>query len=407
MNDVLWHLLPWSTLGLLLVLLLRRPLRSAFGATPAFTLWLLLPLFCLLPWLPTTPLSTALPAVRVMPDGALALATSMPATITTLGLGALWLAGVAACFARLLVHYVLLLRQGCGLDATMTAALLPMLHGFPLRRIRIAQQGPAVLWAPRPRLLLPADFLQRFDASERACVIRHELTHLRRGDAWWSLIAELMLALLWFHPLAWLALPRFRLDQELACDERSLRDAPEQRSQYAHTLLHSTGMSFAPAITPWLDQPQLKERLLMIQQVAFSVSRRRIGYLVLGLLMSCSVMVAQAATQKAAQAPTADLQFNEKIAPRYPKESIVNKEHGLVMLKIQVDTHGSVTTIDYDPARSTTTSTALIKAASDAAAQWHFSPAMRNGRPIEGYAMVPVQFDLDEKVGTNPASSKS
>jgi TonB family protein len=406
MNDVLWRLLPWSTLGLLLVLLLRRPLRNAFGASPAFALWIVPPLFCLLPWLPTTPLSITLPLLRVMPDSAGTLATDMPATITTLGLGALWLAGVVACIARLLVHYVHLLRQSRGLDAAMAATLLPILQGFPSRRIRIAEQGPAVLWAPRPRLLLPADFLQRFDANERTCVIRHELTHLRRGDAWWSLIAELMLALLWFHPLAWLALSRFRLDQELACDERSLRDAPEQRSQYAHTLLHSTGMSFAPAITPWLNQPQLKERLLMIQQVAYSVSRRRIGYLVLGLLVSSSVMAAQAATPKNAHDATADIQFNQKIVPAYPKESIVNKEQGLVMLKIKVDTQGTVKTINYDAERSTTTSTALIKAASDAAAQWHFSPAMSNGKPIEGYARVPVQFDLSY-LPTAPASSKS
>src|ERR1700744_1401262 len=128
MNDILWHLLPWSTLGLLLVLLLRRPLRHAFGASPAFVLWGLVPLFCLLPWLPTTPLSTALPPVRVIPDGTAALVTSMPSTITMLGLGALWLAGIAACVMRLLVHYVILLRQGRRLDAAMAAALLPMLQ---------------------------------------------------------------------------------------------------------------------------------------------------------------------------------------------------------------------------------------------------------------------------------------
>lgn len=406
MNDMLWHLLPWSTLGLLLVLLLRRPLRNAFGASPAFALWALPPLFCLLPWLPKTPLSTTLPLLRVMPDSAAALSTGMPETIATLGMGALWLAGVAACVVRLLVYYVHLLRQAHRPDAATATALMPMLQGVSPQRIRIAEQGPAVLWALRPRLLLPADFLQRFDAGERACVLHHELTHLRRGDAWWSLIAELMLALLWFHPLAWLALPRFRLDQELACDERSLRDAPEQRSQYAHTLLHSTGMSFAPAITPWLNPPQLKERLLMIQQVAFSVSRRRIGYLVLGLLMSGSVMVAQAATQKPVHGATADIQFNQKIVPKYPKESIINKEHGLVMLEILVDPQGNVKTINYNSAHSTTTSTALIKAASDAAAQWHFSPAKSNGKAIESYAWVPVQFDLND-LPTAPASSKS
>jgi TonB family protein len=406
MNDILWQLVPWSSLGLLFVLLLRRPLRRAFGASPAFALWALPPLFCLLPWLPATSLPTTLPLLRVMPLDTSALTTDTPVAMTTFGLGTLWLVGVIACAARLLVCYTRLLRQGRQLDVATRTALLPILQGFSPQRIRIADQGPAVLWALRPRLLLPADFLQRFDADERACVLRHELTHLRRGDAWWSLIAELMLALLWFHPLAWLALPRFRLDQELACDERSLRDAPEQRSQYAHTLLHSTGMSFAPAITPWLNQPQLKERLLMIQQVAFSVSRRRIGYVVLALLMSSSVMVAQAAAQQPVRGATADLQFNQKIVPAYPKESVLNKEHGLVMLEILVDPQGSVKTINYNPQHSTTTSTALIKAASDAAAQWHFTPAKRNGKAVESYAWVPVQFDLND-MPTAPASSKS
>jgi hypothetical protein len=48
----------------------------------------------------------------------------------------------------------------------------------------------------------------------------------------------------------------------------------------------------------------------------------------------------------------------------------------------------------------------LIKAASDAAAQWHFTPAKRNGKAVESYAWVPVQFDLND-MPTAPASSKS
>ncbi|HEY9131749.1 MAG TPA: M56 family metallopeptidase [Dyella sp.] len=401
MDDIFWRLLPWSSLGLILVLLLRRPACRLFGASPAFLLWLLPIAFCALPWLPSERLVAVLPPLRVVPDGASLLAARMPMPLLGLGLGSLWLAGVAACLLRLSTHYVHI-----RMTSKHLAQPLPDLGNFAPARVRIADIGPAVLWAPRPLLLLPEDFLTRFDANERACVLRHELTHLRRGDAWWSLFAELVFSLLWFHPLAWIALPRFRLDQELACDERSLRDAPEQRAHYAHALLHSAGVSFAPAITPWLTHPQLKERLRMIQQVAFGVSRRRLGYLVIGLVMSGSAMIAQAAAQHAPQGATADAQFNIKHAPAYPQEAIANKEQGIVMLDVVVDTQGHPKTIHYDATHSTTTSTDLIKAASDAAAQWRFFPAMRNGQAIESATRVPVQFDLSETPDT-PSSSNS
>jgi hypothetical protein len=46
------------------------------------------------------------------------------------------------------------------------------------------------------------------------------------------------------------------------------------------------------------------------------------------------------------------------------------------------------------PKHSTTTSADLIAAASDAARRWHFNPQMKGGKPIDGYARVPVKFDL-------------
>jgi hypothetical protein len=37
----------------------------------------------------------------------------------------------------------------------------------------------------------------------------------------------------------------------------------------------------------------------------------------------------------------------------------------------------------------------LIAAATHAARQWRFNPQMKDGKPIEGYARVPVKFMLD------------
>ncbi|MEP7186690.1 MAG: M56 family metallopeptidase [Rhodanobacter sp.] len=85
----------------------------------------------------------------------------------------------------------------------------------------------------------------------------------------------MMTALFWFHPLAWLALPRFRLDQELACDECVLRRLPHDEGKYARTLLSRTGNNATPLLIPWLDQPQLRKRLIMIRRRRASALRRR------------------------------------------------------------------------------------------------------------------------------------
>ena len=261
------------------------------------------------------------------------------------------------------------------------------------RRLRLHPAGPAVLWAPHSLVLLPADFLERFDADERRLVLRHEFTHLRRGDALWSLLAELAMALLWFHPLAWLALPRLRLDQELACDECVLRQSPRDETKYAHTLLHSTGMDATPVLIPWLAQPQLKERLSMIQRQRPGALRRRIGFIGLTALMVGGAFVAQAATQQIRETATQNLSYNTRVPPRYPEDAIKNKQQGTVILKVLVGADGIPLKVDVDPA--TQAAPSLIKAAIDVAAQWHFNPVIKNGKPVVSYAKVPINFSLN------------
>ncbi|WP_449427940.1 M56 family metallopeptidase [Rhodanobacter umsongensis] len=313
----------------------------------------------------------------------------------------LWLAGTLCCLLRLAIHYRWLLQQ----SRPLPDAMRHMLSGIPGApdRLRLHPVGPAVLWARRSLVLLPADFFERFDADERRLVLQHEFTHLRRGDALWSLLAELAMALLWFHPLAWLALPRLRLDQELACDEHVLRQSPQDETKYAHTLLHSTGMDATPVLIPWLAQPQLKERLSMIQRQRPGALRRRIGFIGLTALMVGGAFVAQAATQHVRETATQDMTFNSRVPPHYPESAIKNHEQGTVILMVLVGTDGKPLKVEVDPATQATPD--LINAASNAAMQWHFNPAMKNGKPIESYAKVPVNFSLDPAPSAPPAPS--
>jgi TonB family protein len=395
-------MLLYLTLGLLAVLACRRPARRLFGAGPAFTLWLLPPLLAALPWLPALPSGWVLPApMLVSPTTQALIARTTSVASESHWLQWLWLTGMSLGLLRLALHYLRIRRDSRQLPEAMVRVLRSELDSPAMRRLRLHPAGPAVLWAPRSLVLLPEDFLQRFDAAERRLVLQHEFAHLHRGDALWSLCAELLFALLWFHPLAWLALPRLRLDQELACDERVLRQSPRQATTYAHTLLHSTGLHMTPALIPWLSEPQLKERLHMIQRNYPGTWRRRIGFVGVAVLMLGGAVMAQAAQEQGAQPRTVDVGINEHFPPHYPADAIQNRTEGTVLLKILVGTDGKPRTITADPA--TKAAPELVAAAIAAAKNWHFNPVLKDGKPAEGWLLVPMTFNIEPMVDVPPA----
>lgn len=393
MNTMLLRMLITTSFGLALALLLRKPMRHLFGAGPAFTLWCLPVLLAAMPWIPAPMKTPALqPITAALPAPTFIASDDAPSAVYA-WLIAIWLLGVAYGIVNLTFRYVRMARACGQMPEAMQRRLMREHPSLPIRRVCLHAAGPAVMWAPRARLLLPVDFFDRHDAEAREMVLRHECTHLRRGDAWWSLLSECLLILLWFHPLAWFALPRFQLDQELACDENVLRTSPCHEAPYARTLMRSTGVDAQPAMIPWLAEPQLKERLTMISRSPRSTWRRRIGYATLVSLLTSSAILAQTST-----APPADREASQDVGrstalpPPYPPDAVKNREQGLVLLKVLVGTDGAAHKIDVDP--KTNASPELTKAASDAAMKWHYNPKVEDGKAVEGWIKVPVLFSL-------------
>lgn len=409
MTEALLRMLCGATLGLALVLLLRRPARRVFGAGAAFTLWLLPLVLALAPLLPQQFAPRAMivvPGLTVMPHLAASVAVQPVAIDWVQWLLVFWLAGVAVALLRLVVHYARLLRGLRHVPETWTRVLGESVPDLDPQRVRVHDAGPAVLWAlPHPLVLLPADFMDRFgNAATRALVLRHELTHVRRGDAWWSLALELATALLWFHPLAWIARPRFRLDQELACDAASLRALPERHAGYARALLDSVAARPAPALLPWLTEPQLKERIAMIARIQPRALRRRAGFIVMAALLACGAYLAggqtplQAATAQAGAAsmPSVDPSYKNHNPPAYPAQAIAQGQQGTVILDVTVDATGRVTGVQVDQ-HGTDAPAALQTAAIAAARQWKFNPGHKDGKAIGGVLQVPVNFSLNNE----------
>ena len=101
------------------------------------------------------------------------------------------------------------------------------------RRVRFLRSDrvsmPIACGVLRPAVVLPVEADDWHDARIRA-VLLHELAHVRRRDCLTQLVVDAAVALLWFHPLAWMARRAVRRERERACDDLVLvagTDAPE------------------------------------------------------------------------------------------------------------------------------------------------------------------------------------
>lgn len=93
---------------------------------------------------------------------------------------------------------------------------------------------PFVLGVKKPKIYLPAGL----NVEERAYIVLHEQTHIRRKDHVIKIIAFIILTIHWFNPLVWIAFVLMSTDMELSCDEHVLKEIKEDvKKPYANSLL--------------------------------------------------------------------------------------------------------------------------------------------------------------------------
>ncbi|MEA3066175.1 MAG: bla regulator protein blaR1, partial [Sphingomonadales bacterium] len=262
------------TLLMAMVLLLRGPVARSFGAGWAYALWAVPALRLVLPPLPQLAPDLHLPPLVLFIPTAAEMAAPLPAEA---GPGqwvpfmlAMW-AGGAVIFLTL---QWLAYRAFLGRIQETSRPARPPLFGGIRTWISDAVDGPLALGVIERRIVLPGDFLRRYNPVERRLALEHELVHHKRGDIWWNLAAMGFLAIFWFNPVAWLAFRAFRSDQELACDAAVARTASlDERCDYARALVKSAsrpGLIAACALNP---AGELKRRLRMMR--AHRASRLR------------------------------------------------------------------------------------------------------------------------------------
>jgi beta-lactamase regulating signal transducer with metallopeptidase domain len=98
-----------------------------------------------------------------------------------------------------------------------------------------------VLW---PKVLVPV-VAQTWSAERLEAVLMHELAHVRRLDCLTQFVSRAVCALYWYHPLAWWAARRMRMEAEAACDNLVLLAGCRPADYAEHLLKIAAGSRIA------------------------------------------------------------------------------------------------------------------------------------------------------------------
>ncbi len=130
----------------------------------------------------------------------------------------------------------------------------------------------------------------------------HELVHVSRLDWPLRIVARLARTAYWFNPLAWWAVRRLDLEQELACDEEVVALGTRPSSYACHLLGIARGLGQTPVAAAHglhiIRKSHLEERIMTILD---NKNHRRAG---LAVLAPAAILIAALVPALAAVAPS-------------------------------------------------------------------------------------------------------
>lgn len=88
----------------------------------------------------------------------------------------------------------------------------------------------------------------------------------------------------------------------------------------------------------------------------------------------------------------AQLRYAHAPAPAYPRVAARDGAEGTVLLKVLVDVDG--TPLEVTLQKSSGNRALDAEARSHVLRRWRFEPAMRGGRPVQAYGLVPIEFSM-------------
>lgn len=150
--------------------------------------------------------------------------------------------------------------------------------------------GPAIVWSPSGfRLVVPGKAWRAMPLRQRRAVLVHEAAHVHRGDVFWSLIAQLVVTLHWFNPVARVSGARFDAAAEVLCDQ--IAGGGTRKLDYVAALL-SLGGPTRIAMVAAAGSPPLAWRIRRLLDLdgQHKPSKRGRGWLAIAMMFGLIVV---------------------------------------------------------------------------------------------------------------------
>ncbi|BFT29568.1 TonB family protein [Alteromonas sp. D210916BOD_24] len=305
-----------------------------------------------------------------------------------------WLIGVSIITAYICLYHV---------TTYFSVSRRPAIHTNAYYSSKV--KSPVLFGFFIPIVLIPYGFKSLFSLPQQALIIEHENVHRRHRDHWWNTIALSVAVLFWFNPLVWVALKSFRINQELACDNKVLKNKSKaEKLNYAKALVlcaeHSS--STLPLYPTFGEKNTMIKRLNAINAPA-SHSK------LLGAVTLCIVALMTTNTVLA-KVPSSQVQSEEtkinaappvkRVSPHYPQTAISNNTEGFVVLSFDITETGTtdnISVVNSSP-KGIFDESAII-----ALEQWQYKPRIQGGKALRQSGLL---VQLDYKLDPNSLQTK-
>jgi len=149
---------------------------------------------------------------------------------------ALWLVGAGGAALLLVGRYIGLVWK---VHRKSYVISCPQVSDYTKRNVTVRKSAcfssPFLLGILRPTLVLPDVALNE---NHLRNVLRHEITHLQRGDLFYKWLAALVRCIHWFNPVSYYVLGQIGVECEIACDLSVVSNMDgEGKHRYVDTIL--------------------------------------------------------------------------------------------------------------------------------------------------------------------------
>jgi len=226
-----------------------------------------------------------------------------------------------------------------------------------LFRISPVLRSPATFGCWSPTVLLPASF-EEMSAEDQRSVVCHELLHVRRHDWLFTMIEEVLAAVLWFQPAVWWILAQTRLAREHLVDAAVVQLSASRETYIGVLLSLANGPREKDLLlaSPFFRRRQLIQRMqFLLSEVSMSRGRLFSSYVsaaailaLAGWLTVVSFPLTGAAEVRETPRPPAQQEQNPpgyvvtRAPISYPPQALQRKIEGTVVVELSFNANGEI-----------------------------------------------------------------